>query len=184
MPDYAKKTFHLSTIQILAAILSVGLNLILTPRYGIAGAVSVSCLVGVCQCLMAHFMSRGYYRIPFEWGKISRLTLVALGIVIAIGQISVEEVGLSVWLDQSLTPGVSAFMQAAHLDTIKNGKLLVYVTGNIPLVVEGALKLLMSMVFIPVLVYFGVVPQRFFNPSFAWKNLRQMLRGRGGKKLP
>jgi len=176
---YAKKTYKITVIQWVTSILSLVLNLWLIGRYGIFGAVLASCLVTASQCLMGHFMSRGYYRIPFQWQTITKMTLAATVLVLAIGQVSFAGFGMSVWLSQSLTPGVVAFMQAVHLDVIKDGKLLLYVTGNIPLVVEGTLKLLLSLFFLPVLIYLGVLPWRIFNHFSTWHFLRHPLRGGG-----
>lgn len=178
---YAKKTSHISIIYGITAILSVGLNLLLISRYGIFGAVLSSCLVSICQCLMGHYMSRVYYPIPFQWKRISKMTLAAGVIFFAIGQVSVNGLGLSGWLKESLAPGTIAFMQVMHLDSIKNGKLLLYVAGNIPLVFEGAIKLVLSMTFLPVLACLGVVPWRFLNIFYVWEKLHHVLRGRGKK---
>lgn len=178
---YAKKTFNISVIQGVTATLSIGFNFLLIPRYGIFGAVSASCLVALCQCAMAHFMSHNYYRIPFQWGKIAQMTIAAATIYMLIDPISVDSFGLSHWLNQTLMPNVASVMKSLHLDEIKNGKLLLYVTNNIPLVVEGGIKLLLAFSFMSVLLFMGIIPRHIFSRLLSWQVLRHPLRAFGGR---
>ncbi|BCA79496.1 oligosaccharide flippase family protein [Desulfuromonas sp. AOP6] len=173
---YAKKTFNISVIQGVTATLSIAFNFLLIPRYGILGAVLASCLVALCQCVMAHYMSVGYYPIPFQWGKIAQMTLAAATIYILVGPVSVDSFGLAPWLNQTLKPSVASMMTAMHLDAIKDGKLLLYVTDNIPLVVEGTIKLFLAFSFLPILIFMGIVPRRLFR----WQVLCHPLRAFAG----
>ncbi len=160
---YAKMTNKMSRIQIISSIMDVVLNLILIPRFGILGAVITSSITYASQCCIAFSMGRGYYTIPFQWNKIAQILLVVILLFIGISMISVDNIGISEQLNQGLTPVVTKVMKGLHLDTIKNGKLLSYAVKDITLLVEALVKLILSLLFLPALVYLHILPRRLFS---------------------
>lgn len=73
---YFEKKLHLqATIEWLAAVLNIGLNLALIPALGMEGAAYATCLSYASLPVAAYFVSRRYLVVQYEWRQL--LALVA-----------------------------------------------------------------------------------------------------------
>ena len=75
---YLKKLTHkLPLVTGVAAALTIALNFLLVPRYGMMAAAWITLLAFAVQAALLWQMVRKYYAVPYEWSRIFRLTLVA-----------------------------------------------------------------------------------------------------------
>ena len=74
---YFKRTLLLPVITVTGAAVNVGLNFLLIPRYGIAGAADAALVSFVVLAAMAFFIGRIYFNPRFELGRLGILLLVA-----------------------------------------------------------------------------------------------------------
>lgn len=63
-------------VTICAAILQIGLNLILVPRFGISGAAVGMMLSYMALFIAMYFTSRHYYTIRYEWNRLLKIAIV------------------------------------------------------------------------------------------------------------
>ena len=169
---YSKLTYKISIIQFISAALNVLANLVLIKYYGILGAVIASCIVNLIQCVIAYFMSKGYYHIPFEWNRVFQMVLIAVVLFFGIDFISVTKIGISGWLDSTFGPVVVNIIEFFHLHNFKDGKLLLYAVGNIPVIADGCIKLCLSFTFLFGLIFIGVIPKAKVVNMFHIRNFR------------
>ena len=156
---YAKRTFLISIIQFISAGLSVIINWIFIKKYGVLGAVTASCVVNAAQSLIAYYLAQKYYRIPFEWVKVTCMVFTVFILFILINLISIEGTVLGNWMSNSMREPFAYMMHALHLNAFKGGKLMNFVINNIPTVIEGGGKLILSFLFILILPLFGIYPR-------------------------
>lgn len=155
--SYAKATMQISRVQIYSAILSVLLNLLLIGLFGLPGALIAGCCVYLIQCVLAYRFSRRHFSIPFEWAKIVRIVASATGFFLVCNAVSMAETRAGIWLGQRLPEALTGTLTLLHLQGVRDGKLLAYATNHAPLVLDGVLKLLLSLSFVLVLVLLGVL---------------------------
>ena len=75
----SKKTGGLAVITFVAALLNVGLNLYLVPRFGMMAA-AVNAVIGYAALAAgAYFLARRVYPIPYEYSRWLRVIIVAVG---------------------------------------------------------------------------------------------------------
>lgn len=72
-----KKTKYASFIIGAAAILNLGLNYLLIPGYGMMGAAVATAISYLVLPIGAYFVSRRYYPINYEWGRIAKVFIAA-----------------------------------------------------------------------------------------------------------
>ena len=73
-----KKTKYVPLIVGVAAIMNLGLNFLLIPKYGVMGA-AIATLISYSMLPIGSFLvSRRYHLIKYEWGRVSKIFLVAL----------------------------------------------------------------------------------------------------------
>jgi len=76
------KTYYYLIINAVAAVINVGLNLWLIPKWGAMGAaVTTAVSFAVCP-LLAHFFSRKYYKINYDLIALTKLALVTIALYI------------------------------------------------------------------------------------------------------
>ena len=73
---YFKKTYLLPFMTVAAALLNVGLNIILIPKLDIMGAAITTAVSFLFLALAAYFLGRRYFDPHFEWIRLSLLMLV------------------------------------------------------------------------------------------------------------
>jgi O-antigen/teichoic acid export membrane protein len=72
----AKKTRHIALITIFVAILNLGLNLLMIPRYNYMGAAFATLVAQLIFLLLMYYYGQKYYYVPYEIRK----NLLVLGI--------------------------------------------------------------------------------------------------------
>jgi O-antigen/teichoic acid export membrane protein len=158
---YAKKTHKISIIQISSAVVSVVANILLIIPFGISGAVVASCMANTFQCYLAYRMSQPFYRIPYQWPKIAFMAGLALLIFFLSDWVSLDRIdGMSERINTLVSPPLTAFLAWIKADAIKDGKLTTYLVSNVPLVVEGAVRLLLAFGFIGGMIWTNIIPRR------------------------
>ena len=173
---YAKKTYKISMLQWIIAAVYLCLAFLLIKPYGIYGAVIASCLTHFIQCGIAFKMATPYYKIPFEWNKIFVMLGFTIFLFFIIDIISITEIaGLGYWLKQIASKPIEILMLLFHLDAIKDGKLVTYTLGNIPLLVDGGVKFLLSFLFIAGLIAGNVIPREKFFTIIKTRSFKSIL---------
>ncbi len=155
---YAKETFKISIIQFVSAGLDVAFNVVLIRHLGILGAVLASSAVSGVQCCIAYFMARPRYFIPFEWRKLVMMTFMIGALFAAISTISSENNAVFTWLTTNTQEQVRFVLDTIELDSLKNGRFMMYILNNLALIYESLIKLLAACSFIVVLPFLGVLP--------------------------
>ncbi len=82
--NVAKKNRKIPLITIAASALNLGLNLLLIPEYGMWAAAWTTVAGFALLCVLVYFISQRHYPIPFEWGRLAKLTIAA-GVTLAAG---------------------------------------------------------------------------------------------------
>lgn len=91
---FASKLHHQSVIEWLAALINVGLNLLLIPLYGITGAALATFASYLSLPVLAWFISRHYLAVDYEWRRVG-LTCAVVGVAcVLLFTISVQHAGL------------------------------------------------------------------------------------------
>ncbi len=173
---YAKKTSKISLIQISSTAVSFIMCLLLIKPFGIFGAVVASCLTGIFQCTLSYFLAKPYYFIPFEWNKISTIFLCTALIFCFANFFNIDNHPyLSQWLNEHVQQPLVKGMLYLHMDDIKNGKLVTYISSNIANLFEGAIKLICATGMFPVLVFIGVVPKKILKDVLTQRSLKPVV---------
>ncbi len=173
---YAKKTYKISIIQGVSAVITLISNIVLIKMYGLFGAIIASFIVALLMNIHAYYISKKHYYIPFEWNKLTTILVMTGVLFYGIDPITISKSGAGIWLDSNVSPAVKYLMELVHLENIKDGKLLSYMVGNIPVLVDGCIKLCFSFLFLPGLIVFGVIPKERAFQLIRLKNLRHPLK--------
>lgn len=160
---YAKRTILISLIQFISAGLSVFFSWLLIKHYGLWGAVTSACIVNSIQSALGYIYAQRYYKIPYEWTKVSMIIGFVCTLFLIINLLSFEGTPFGFWLNTVLNGPVITMMQLLHMDQIGDGKFMTYVINSIPMIFEGGLKFLLACVFPILLVLFGIIPKGFLK---------------------
>jgi O-antigen/teichoic acid export membrane protein len=154
---YGKATAKISLIQIISAVINVGISITFIKHYGILGACIGSSLVYIIQCIITHFMAQKYYPIRYQWDKILMLIAISLVLFLIIDPLSVKQMHWEVWLNDSVLPFCIKICGLLHVASIRDGKLIIILTDKFPIVVECAVKAILSLLFIPALFFLKIL---------------------------
>ena len=80
---FAEKLYWKSAIEWVAALMNIGLNLLLIPRIGIAGAAYATLASYLCLTVLAWIVSRRHLQVKYEWRGVSIL-VVGMSLVAAV----------------------------------------------------------------------------------------------------
>jgi len=80
--NISKKTSNISWTTIIAALVSIGLNITLIPSLGITGAALASLAASVLMISLAGILSQRHYPIPFEVNKVVITLVFGLGLLL------------------------------------------------------------------------------------------------------
>jgi O-antigen/teichoic acid export membrane protein len=95
-----------------AALVNVGLNLLLVPPYGLVGAGIA--LVGSYAAMLTlmYLVTRRFFPVPFEWGRLARILVIAVGLF-ALGELTLPTSGATGFLSRAaLVPAFIAALAA------------------------------------------------------------------------
>jgi O-antigen/teichoic acid export membrane protein len=154
---YGKATAMISTVLAISAVINFAVSIVFIKYYGIMGAYLAATLVYFIQCVITHFMAQKYYRVEYEWRKITMMTLSATILFLLIDRFSIRQLQWDVWLNLHILPFCTDVLRVLHLDTFKGGKIMALLSQKFPIVVEGAIKALLSLAFLPSLSLFGII---------------------------
>ncbi|GAB4338312.1 MAG: oligosaccharide flippase family protein [Calditrichia bacterium] len=79
---YRSKTSVIPLITISGGTVNIGLNILLIPQYGYIAAAYSTIASFLIVAVIAYLLSKKYYPQPFQFGKMSAVFLIALGIFI------------------------------------------------------------------------------------------------------
>ena len=75
-----KKSFHVSGIVLVAALMNIGLNFLFVPQWGMLGAASATMLSYIVwNCLKAYYSAK-FYDLHFEVGRLLHITGIGFGL--------------------------------------------------------------------------------------------------------
>ena len=74
-----KKTQRLPAITLAGAVVNIGANFLLIPPLGMMGGALATLLAYIVMAAVMYIDVQKYYPVPYEWGRILRLALVAAG---------------------------------------------------------------------------------------------------------
>lgn len=80
--NVAKKNRKIPLITVAASAVNLGLNFLLIPTFGMWAAAWTTVAGFVLLCILVYFISQRHYPVPFEWGRLVRLS-VAAGVTLA-----------------------------------------------------------------------------------------------------
>jgi len=121
-----RKAKYRLLIGVTTTALSLGLNFVLIPRYGMTGAGAVALISFIFQFTLQMFLGHRLYPVPYEYGRIIRLAgigagLYAAGNLIGWGSIPVALVGKGLLLLAApLLLYASGFFEAGEIDRLKS----------------------------------------------------------------
>ena len=78
----AKKTKYVPVVIGMAAIVKFGLNYLLIPRYGMMGAATATLISFAIMPVAMFFISKKFYPISYEFGRVAKIFVVAVPIYI------------------------------------------------------------------------------------------------------
>ena len=75
-----KKSFHMSGVVLVAALVNIGLNFLLVPQWGMLGAAFATMLSYIVwNCLKAYYSAK-FYDLHFEVGRLLHITVIGCGL--------------------------------------------------------------------------------------------------------
>ena len=80
-----KKTKHISVILTVAAVVNIGINLLLIPKYGMMGAAYSRIISNFIAMVLAYILAQKYYEIKYEFKRLPVLFVIALVLYIVSG---------------------------------------------------------------------------------------------------
>jgi peptidoglycan biosynthesis protein MviN/MurJ (putative lipid II flippase) len=81
--NITKQTRYYPVATISAAVVNVGLNFVLIPRYGIVGAAWANAVAYGVQAVLGFHLSQRYYPIAYEWPRLARVCAAAIAAYLA-----------------------------------------------------------------------------------------------------
>ncbi len=81
--NIAKKTKHITLINVFSALLNLGLNLLLIPIIGIMGAALATAISAASHLVLFVLLGNRYYRIPYEWRRTFIASLAVVPFAVA-----------------------------------------------------------------------------------------------------
>ena len=75
-----KKSFHLSGIVLVAALVNIGLNFLFVPQWGMLGAALATMLSYIVWNVLKAYYSAKFYNLHFEIGRLLHITGIGFGL--------------------------------------------------------------------------------------------------------
>ena len=75
-----KKSFHVSGIVLVAALVNIGLNFLFVPQWGMLGAAFATMLSYIVWNLLKAYYSAKFYNLHFEVGRLLHITGIGFGL--------------------------------------------------------------------------------------------------------
>lgn len=84
VPTVKEATLAVSKIRMMSAIVNIGLNIVLIPVYGIAGAAGATLLAYGLSAVLLYYKSNKMASVPLPW-SITAKTIISSGVMFAVG---------------------------------------------------------------------------------------------------
>lgn len=97
------KTFWYPIINAVAATTNVGLNFVLIPKYGAAGAAIVMAISFAICPAMAYFISQRYYFVRYDFNRIIKMIIVAFSLYLLSSCVSTPHIYVNIPLKILIT---------------------------------------------------------------------------------
>lgn len=91
-----RRTEYYAYIFVVGAVLNVGLNILLIPKFGILGAAFSIFITYLVICILKYYSSQRYYSVRYEWERIIKLVLISIVIFIIGYSIKIDSIWGSV----------------------------------------------------------------------------------------
>ncbi len=75
-----KKSFHISGIVLVAALVNIGLNFLFVPQWGMLGAAFATMLSYIVWNFLKAYYSAKFYNLHFEIGRLLHITIIGFGL--------------------------------------------------------------------------------------------------------
>ena len=75
-----KKSFHVSGIVLVAALVNIGLNFLFVPQWGMLGAAFATMLSYIVWNVLKAYYSAKFYDLRFEVGRLLHITVIGFGL--------------------------------------------------------------------------------------------------------
>jgi hypothetical protein len=121
-------------------------------------------------------MARSFYRVPFAWKAVSRMTILMIGLFWIAKDFTFANTWIGAWIETQLAPLVRSALVILSLDRIKNGKLLSYLVDGLPLVCDGLAIACYCCLFVVGLVFLKVIPVEVVGRLFRISTFRNPAR--------
>jgi O-antigen/teichoic acid export membrane protein len=99
--NITRRTYYFPFIVGFAAVLNVVLNLLLIPRYRMMAAACSTLISYFMLAILTYFFSQRFYRVPYEYARLTKLSLALLA-VLAASLVTKSPVGVLGFLMKSL----------------------------------------------------------------------------------
>lgn len=83
-----RKTWMGGVFTMLAALINVGLNLILIPRYGAFGAAAATLFAYIALAIITYIGTRIIYPVPYEIGRFTIAMLSGIALYVGVGELT------------------------------------------------------------------------------------------------
>ena len=151
---YGQKTFKLSVIQIMTALISIILNVVLIRFWGLFGAFLAVLLVNLFQCIITYYMAQPHYKVMYEWRKIVIMTTSAIALFGLINMVNIQALGFDNVVDR-----IIFYISHGSLDSEWKLKVLGLLQEKALYILEGLLKGVLSLIFIFILTRSDIIPR-------------------------
>jgi len=92
----ARRTGYIMAATLLGAAVNIGANFLLIPVYGMLGAAWATFAAYACMALFMHLAARGFYAVPYEWGRV--LAAAGVGATLTCCVMLKDMIGSNLWL--------------------------------------------------------------------------------------
>ena len=89
---FSKKTYYFPFITLVPMVVSVGLNILVIPIYGVYGAATVMVFCFFLHSLITYRIGQRVFPLPYSYGKIALVT-VSAGVLIFVASPLVSDSG-------------------------------------------------------------------------------------------
>jgi O-antigen/teichoic acid export membrane protein len=102
-PMIRKRTGVLAWASVTAALLNVGLNLLLIPRLGILGAAIATLASYATLAIVSYLIARGLFPMEVDWGRAGKLALATAFVL--LGMAASDQLTPHAWLQAGIRVG-------------------------------------------------------------------------------
>jgi O-antigen/teichoic acid export membrane protein len=119
-----KKTYLLSIVALISAIVNIGLNILLLPMIGILAAAFNTFLAYLILAILSYIFGQRFFTIPLDWARLAKILIASIStlfIIIQLGKMSILDINSLVVRTLGLFsyPVILLLMRFINLDQSK-----------------------------------------------------------------